>query len=202
MKISTKLVYQYMAIFFNFSPTSSHLHPLQVENCDSNSRLVVDEDDNGKRRLERVNIHILYSVWRQRCRFIVWYQIIRLFRLHFTLRSLGLFSCAISTSRRAYSPAAILAHWTHRKHCHLCPAVTHLHLGQVKHAMVKCLAHEHEPRNNVPMLRGKKHDIFILKHAPGFVLTHTTGRDNAKYHAPAIAPLSSQLCCIHLCFQW
>ena len=32
-----------MAIFFNFSPTSNHLHPLQVENCDSHSRLVVDE---------------------------------------------------------------------------------------------------------------------------------------------------------------
>ena len=44
-----------MAIFLNFSPNSSHLHPLQVENCDSNSRLVVDEDDNGKVRLERVN---------------------------------------------------------------------------------------------------------------------------------------------------
>ena len=44
-----------MAIFFNFSPTSTHLHPLQVENCDSNSRLVVGEDDNGKFRLERVN---------------------------------------------------------------------------------------------------------------------------------------------------
>ena len=42
-----------MAIFFNFPPTSSHLHPLQVENCDSNSRLVVDEDDKGKFRLER-----------------------------------------------------------------------------------------------------------------------------------------------------
>ena len=41
-----KLVHQYMVIFFNFSPTSNHLHPLQVENCDSNSRLVVDEDDN------------------------------------------------------------------------------------------------------------------------------------------------------------
>ena len=40
-----------MAIFSNFS---SHLHPLQVENCDSNSRLVMDEDDNGKFRLERV----------------------------------------------------------------------------------------------------------------------------------------------------
>ena len=45
---------QYMAIFFNFSPTSNHLHPLQVENCDSNSRLVVDEDDNGKFRIEMV----------------------------------------------------------------------------------------------------------------------------------------------------
>ena len=50
-----KLVYKYVAIFFNLSPTSSHLHPLQVENCDSNSQLVVDEDDNGKFRLARVN---------------------------------------------------------------------------------------------------------------------------------------------------
>ena len=30
MKISMKLVYQYMVIFFIFSPTSNHLHPLQV----------------------------------------------------------------------------------------------------------------------------------------------------------------------------
>ena len=53
-----KLVYQYMAIFFTFSPTSNHFQPLQVENCDSNSRLVVDEDDNGKFRMERVkNVH-------------------------------------------------------------------------------------------------------------------------------------------------
>ena len=43
MKISLKLFYQYMAIFFNLSPTSRHLHSLQVENCGSNSRLVVDE---------------------------------------------------------------------------------------------------------------------------------------------------------------
>ena len=53
-----KLVYQYIAIFFNFKTTSNHLHPLQVENCDSNSRLVVDEDENGKSRPERVN-----NVW-------------------------------------------------------------------------------------------------------------------------------------------
>ena len=57
IKNSMKLVYQYMAIFFNFSPTLNHLHPLQAENCDSNSRLVVDEDENGKLRLERVNYH-------------------------------------------------------------------------------------------------------------------------------------------------
>ena len=42
-------------IFFHLSTTSGHLHPLQVKNCDSNSRLVVDEDDNGKFRLQRVN---------------------------------------------------------------------------------------------------------------------------------------------------
>ena len=56
MKIAMKLAHQYMVIFFNFQTTSNHLHPLQVENCDSNSRLVVDEDDNGKLRLERVKI--------------------------------------------------------------------------------------------------------------------------------------------------
>ena len=63
MKISMNPVYQYMAIFFNFPPTSNHLHPLQVENCDSNSRLVVDEDDNGKVRLERVNILLIHATW-------------------------------------------------------------------------------------------------------------------------------------------
>ena len=41
-----------MAILFTFSPTSNHLHPLQVENCDSSSRLVVDEDDNVKSGLK------------------------------------------------------------------------------------------------------------------------------------------------------
>ena len=50
-----KLFYEYLVIFFNLSPTSSHVHSLQVENCDSNSRLVVAEDDDSKFRLERVN---------------------------------------------------------------------------------------------------------------------------------------------------
>ena len=55
-----KLACQYMVIFFNCSPNSNQLHPLQVENCDSNSRLVVDEVDNGKFRLERLKVVSLY----------------------------------------------------------------------------------------------------------------------------------------------
>ena len=59
MKISMKLVYQYMTIFLNFSPTSNHLHPLQVENCDSNSRLVVNEDVNVKSGLKGLRVGLL-----------------------------------------------------------------------------------------------------------------------------------------------
>ena len=40
-------------MFSHLSPTSSH-PSLQVENFDSNSRLVVNENANGKFRLERV----------------------------------------------------------------------------------------------------------------------------------------------------
>ena len=64
MNISMKLVYQYMAIFFTFSLTLGHLHPLQVENCDSNSRLVVDEADNGKFKLQRVKVLTHLIVFR------------------------------------------------------------------------------------------------------------------------------------------
>ena len=56
-----KLLNKYMAIFKNLSPTSNHLHPLQVENCDSNSRLVVDEDDNVKSGLKRLKEMYLTS---------------------------------------------------------------------------------------------------------------------------------------------
>ena len=61
-KIPMKLFYQYVVIFFTFSPISKHLHPLQVENCDSNSRLVVDEDDNDKFVGERVKKACTLSV--------------------------------------------------------------------------------------------------------------------------------------------
>ena len=41
-------------LLLQFSLCSSHLHPLQVENCHSNWWFVVDENDNGKFRLKRV----------------------------------------------------------------------------------------------------------------------------------------------------
>ena len=66
MIISIKLVYQYMSIFFNFSPTSGHFHPLQVENCDSNSRLAVDNVDYGKFRPEKVKC-IYIEVYLKTC---------------------------------------------------------------------------------------------------------------------------------------
>ena len=52
MKISMKLAHY--CNFVKFSTTSNHLHPLRVKNCDSNLWLVVDGDDNGKYRLEKV----------------------------------------------------------------------------------------------------------------------------------------------------
>ena len=57
-----RLVYKYMAIFFTFSPTSSHLHPLQVENCGSNSRLEVGEDDNVKSGLKGPLRYLKYII--------------------------------------------------------------------------------------------------------------------------------------------
>ena len=59
-----ELVYKYMAIFFNFQTTSNHLDPLRVENCDSNSRLVVDEDDNvksGLKGLKSIHFQLLHT---------------------------------------------------------------------------------------------------------------------------------------------
>ena len=51
---------QNIEIVFILSPASSHLQPLQVENCDSNSQLVVDESDNGSFTFERVELLISY----------------------------------------------------------------------------------------------------------------------------------------------
>ena len=67
-----KLAYQYMAIFFTFPPTSSHPNPLQVENCDSNSRLVVDEDDNGNSGFKGLMVLSLFELVLETCSCCPW----------------------------------------------------------------------------------------------------------------------------------
>ena len=66
---------------FMNKPTFSHLHPLQVGNCDSNSRLVVNEDDNSKFRLGRVN-YIIYLCYRK-----PYFSVIRWISVHFFVES-------------------------------------------------------------------------------------------------------------------
>ena len=53
-KISMKLVYQYMAIFFIFNPHQIIFIHYKSRIATANTRLVVDEDDNGKSRLQKV----------------------------------------------------------------------------------------------------------------------------------------------------
>ena len=100
-------------------------------------------------------------------------------------------SCAISTQRRAYSPAAISAHWTYCTHCHLYPTWYSFspESSEAFEGEVPCLKTQH--RNNVPRLRGEKHDfsLKILQQA-GF----ETARQEAtlsKRHALTIAPCPS-----------
>ena len=59
MKISLKLVCQYMAIFSNFSLTSSHLHSLELR---QQFAACCGRDDNGKIRPERVNVKFKNTV--------------------------------------------------------------------------------------------------------------------------------------------
>ena len=47
-----ELLCQHMANFFNISPIASHLHPLNFEDYDFDSRLVVNDDLNGKFRFK------------------------------------------------------------------------------------------------------------------------------------------------------
>ena len=69
MNISLKLFNQYK-IFFNFPPTSSHLYPLQVENCDGNSRLVVDEMTTVNSGLKTVTTYSLFIIQQKYDKFL------------------------------------------------------------------------------------------------------------------------------------
>ena len=130
------------------------------------------------------------SIWKRckRCMYIVWYHS----SLHFTPLVTGpVHSCAISTPRRAYSPAAVLAHWTYRTHCHLCPTrysfspeSSEAFQGEVPSPRTKHL-------NNVQRLRGEKHDIYLrILHQAGFE-TARQAATSTECHALTIAPCPS-----------
>ena len=65
MTITFELIYQCMTIFFNFPPTLSHLHPLQVENCDSSTGLnkskIWDKKNIILTKLQAFESHVLSS---------------------------------------------------------------------------------------------------------------------------------------------
>ena len=66
MNISMKLVYQDMPIFLRFTHFKSSPSTTSRD-CDSNSLLVVHEDDNGKFSLERVKQTLNYWVKLVKC---------------------------------------------------------------------------------------------------------------------------------------
>ena len=76
-------------------------HPLQVVNCDNNSRLVGDEDDDGKLRLERVNNNSMYMAYMSSLGLLMAPYII----VSLVIGSAR--SCTISTPRGAYSTVAM-----------------------------------------------------------------------------------------------
>ena len=95
----------------------------------------------------------------------------------------------ISTPRRAYSPAAVSAHWTYRTHCHLCPTRYSFSPSQVKHLRVKCLAKGH----NIlcPKIERGETWYFSGNSAPSGIRNRTAGSDMAERHALTI-PLKSK----------
>ena len=118
MKISIKLVCQYITIFFNFAFTLSHLYPLQVENCDSNSRLVADEDDNSKFRLEKVKSLVSQDV-------IQWSHFLYIFITLISMASVNKL-CVTATTKTSnlFTKLRVTVNiivtsvkWTSRQHC-------------------------------------------------------------------------------------
>ena len=120
--------------------------------------------------------------------FIVWYQVWRPMTLHLTPLS---HSWAISTTRGAYSPVAVSAHWTYCTHCHLCPTRYSFspESSEAFEGEVPCPRTQH--LNNVLRLRREKHAISLkILHQSGFE-TARQAATSTERHALTIAPSPS-----------
>ena len=107
--------------FFTFSPTSNHLQPLQVENCDSNLRLVVDEDDNGSDSLVNkfgLNTGIFLKTWWLRhCTGPVYCRLQFLYQENAQYLLLGLSFLVVHVTTQSHlSTAKINSHSTSTRH--------------------------------------------------------------------------------------
>ena len=97
-------------------------------------------------------------------------------------------SCAISTPGRAYSPAAISAHWTYHTHCHLCPTRYSFspESSEAFEGWVPCPTTQR--RNNVPIMRREKHAMSLkILHQAWFETTQqaaTLTRLRLLCHSP------------------
>ena len=97
----------------------------------------------------------------------------------------------VRSSRGSYSPAAVSEHWTYRTHCHLCPTRYSFspESSEAFEGEVSCRRTHY--LNNVPSLRGEKHDISLkILHQAGFE-TARQAATFAERHALAIAPCPS-----------
>ena len=115
-----------------------------------------------------------WKVW-----FIVCYQVWRLI-IDFTFHNLvtgPVHSCAFSTPREAYSPAAISAHWSYNTLCHLCST---RYLSKMNHVMAKCLAQGHNIET-MPQYWEGRNMVFFWKSCTKRAATST------KRHALTIA---------------
>ena len=123
----------------------------------------------------------------------VFYSLISLDVTFYPLVTGPVNSCAISTPRGAYSTAAVSAHWTYRTHCHLCPTRYSFspESSEAFEGEVPCPRTQH--LNNVPRLRGEKHDISLkILHQAGFE-TARQAVTSAERHALTIALCPSLL---------
>ena len=141
--------------FNNVSLTSSHLYPLQVENCDSNSRLEVNEDDKLGLKGEGKCVNLQSQAY-------VKSEDLSSVFLQFTPSSLDLLLRVPFQLHGVHTVLQLF--WRIELIVYIAISVlpgTHLYLSQVKHVRVKYFAKRHKHRNSLPALIGGKHDISI-----------------------------------------
>ena len=134
----------------------------------------------------KVKVQVFYS--------LIWSLKTYHWTLHFTPLVTGpVHSCAISTPRGAYSPAAVSAHWTYRTHWDLCPT-RYLFSPESSEAFereVSCPRTHH--LNNVPILIERGETWYFSENpAPSGIRNRTAATStSAERHALTIAPCPS-----------